>query len=56
MMLPGKTREKLAGQLTAAAERIGSGLELVLGLVVAAVVIAAGALVVSLRALRAAGA
>jgi hypothetical protein len=52
VMLSGKTREKLAGQVKDAAERIGSGILGVLAVALAAVVVAAGALLVSLKCLK----
>ena len=56
VQLGGKARENLAGQITASAERIASAIGAVLGVALAALALAAGALIVSVRAFRAAGA
>ena len=51
-MLLGKSREKLTGQVAAAAERISSNVLAVLGIALGALVLAAGSLIVSLRVLK----
>ena len=51
-MLAGKTREKLQAQVKDAAERIASSVMTVLAIALVAVVLSAGALLVSLRATR----
>jgi hypothetical protein len=51
-MLLGKSREKLTGQVQAAAERISSNILAVLGIALGALVLAAGSLIVSLRVLK----
>jgi len=53
MLLNAKARDKVTSQIKAAADRIGASLLACLGIAVGALLLAAGALVISVRALRA---
>ena len=53
MLLNAKARDKVTSQIKAAADRIGASLLACLGIATVALLLAAGALVISVRALRA---